>query len=160
MALDRGGAPLGAHAVIWRQVGRRKSAAQPELLHLVRGSACFADIQAIDFQRHGATQERFALVHHAGRGAAQQQVLAVLVHAPRPVHEHAQRLGQGGQVLDLVNHHQALQTCQRGHGVRQPLARDGVFKIEVMRAGDVDEVARQRGFAHLPGAYQFHCTKG
>ena len=142
-------APLRADHVVGRQIGRRKTAAQPKLAQRKGIGTRLTDVKTSHFQGHRTAQQRFARVHHARRGTAQQQVLAVLPHALGPVHQHSQRLCQLGQVLHFIDHHQALQVSQGQQRLHQALARDRVFEVEVVGAGDIDKLARQGGFAHL-----------
>ena len=141
MPLDGGMAPLGADRIVRGEEGGWEAAAQPELLQGIRVGAGFADVESADLQRDRAAKQRLALVHHAWCGTAQQQVLAIAVHAIGPVHQHAQRLWQSWQVLDFVDHDQAVQARQRAHRVNQALTRERVFEVEVLGAGDVDELA-------------------
>ena len=116
-------APLRAVRFARREKRQRKSAAQPELLHLRH--AHFTQRERRDFHKTNPSGQCLrSLPDQIPRGAAQNQKARGRFG---PVRQHAQDRKQIRAALDFVNHHQAVQPFQRELRIFQPVQMHRVF---------------------------------
>jgi hypothetical protein len=116
----------------------------------------FREVKPGHFKRHRAAQQGFFFVHGRRGGAAQQEVLPVLVNVGWPVYQHPQHVKQLRLVLHFVNDHKPLQVRKRFPWLGQPAQRDGVFQIKIVGRVSTDELPGEGGFTHLARPDQLH----
>ena len=152
VGVDELQAPLQARRFRRRQERARKAAAPPQGRH--PGFANLLWREPPNEQRLEPARQRFGrLAQQSGTGAAQHeepraQRAAVGQHA-----EHGRRFWPA---LNLVDHHQAAQRLEGGHGLGEPGDVAGMLQVEVVHRVGRHQGTGQRRLARLPGTDEGH----
>ena len=119
--------PQDRPTVIPCQIAAREAAARPEPSPLLRVQ--LSQMESAQVDESDPTRERFGdASDQPGRGAAEEQ-------EPRtvrgPVHQHADRLEEGRQALDLVDDDQSFEGTKRLLGSGQTASVDPGFQVKI-----------------------------